>query len=279
MVRFTMAGKEGAFGYGATYRSSGTAYVVAPDQGVREAWAEYTRGLIRFRSQMGQIWNNVDGDPTQLRSTQTYARMGMTLLGQHWPDMSLNYTHASLLSAFTTGGPPVQRAAIGTLEAALSYTRPTWQTRLACSYILTDNHLSGTKDTTGLLESFTASFRPWNTFTVVPSVGYRTDHDQWSGARVDTPSASINLNYRATQRFFISALGGYSSAHSSDGLVDTEVMNSRALLGWTLPAGWSPAIQPIVAVEAGYTRTAYHAGGWSELQDVSGLMRLIVDEF
>lgn len=278
MMRLTVTGMEGAFRYGASYRTAGKAYVDGADQGQREVWGEYKYGIARLRSAFGATWNNVDGDLTQPSATQTYGRVGMRLVRPHWPELSLTYTRA-LLNAHNSGGPPLQRAAIGTFEAALSFTRTTWQAQLASSYIRSDNQLPGSRDTTGLVETFTACYRPLNTLTVIPSLSYRADFDQWSGQRIDTPSASVAINYRATQRFFVSALGGYSVARSPDNVVGMESVNSRALVGWTIPTVGSWATPPIVAIEAGYSRMAQYSATPSDLQDVSGLLRLIVDEF
>jgi hypothetical protein len=154
-----------------------------------------------------------------------------------------------------------------------------WQLQLASSYLMSDNRLAGARNTTGLLESFTASYRPWNTFTVTSSVGYRADVDQWSGAHMQTPSGSLSINYRASQHCFVSALGGYSITHSNDGTTNLESVNSRALLAWTFPTIPFTVTPPIVAIEASYTLTADHAAASTEVQDVSGLVRLVIEEF
>ena len=171
MIRLSLTGMEGAFRYGALSRTAGKAYVEGANQSSREVWGEYVYGLTRFRSAVGQTWDNVDGDPSQPRLLQTYGRLGMSLVRPHWPELSLTYTRASLLNAFISGGMPMQRAATDGLEATLSYMRPTWNVWLASSSTMTDNQLPGTRDTTGLAESFTTSYRPWNSLTITPSLG------------------------------------------------------------------------------------------------------------
>jgi hypothetical protein len=275
MTRLVVTGTEGAFRYGATYRTAGGAYVESGNQSLREVWGEYAYGIARLRTAAGQTWNNVNGDPTQPRVMQTYNRLGLSLDRPHWPELTLTYSRASLWNGLLSGVPPLQRATTDSLEAAFSYARPTWQMRLASSYIVTKNELAGTRDTTGFMETLSASFRPWNTLSIVPSVGYRADADQWSGARIETPSASFSLHYRATPHVFLSAWGGYSSTHAQDGTVDLESLNSRALVAWSCPALSFPIAPTILAFEAGYTRTADHSAA---VADVSGLLRLIVEE-
>ena len=173
----------------------------------------------------------------------------------------------------------MQRAATDCLEATLSYMRPTWNVWLASSYTMTNNQLPGTRDTTGLAESFTTSYRPWNTLTITPSLGYRAAFDQWSGAHLETPTASISLDHQATRRFFVSVLGGYSATHSNDGTLDLDSVNGSALLARTLPTVAFPLTPPIIAVEANYTLVAHHTATVADLQDVSGLLPVIVEEF
>jgi hypothetical protein len=279
MMRLSLTGTEGAFRYGASYRTAGNTYVEVPNQSVREIWGEYVYGVARVRSTVGQTWNNVNGDPTQLRLMQAYNKVALTLLRPQWPELTLTYIKASLVNGLISGGTPTQRAATDTLQAAVAYTRPSWQVRLASSYITSNNQLAGTRNTTGVAELLTASYRPLNTLTIMPSLGYRADSDQWSGTHIETPSASVSINYRATHHFFFTALGGYSTTHSHDGTIDLESVNSRALLAWTFPTVSFLASAPVLAVEAGFTRTAYHSAAVADMDDVSGLVRLIVEEF
>jgi hypothetical protein len=278
MMRLTVTGTEGAFRYGANYRTAGTTYVERSNQSLREIWGEYQYGVVRVRSTVGETCNNVNGDPSQLRLIQAYNRMALSLLRPQWPEVTLAYIKASLNHGLIAGVTPVQLATTETAEAALSYAKPTWQVRLASSYITTHNLLPGARDTTGFMQLATGSFRPWNTLTISHSLGYRADHDQWSGARIETPSAFVSLNYRARRDLSFSALSGYSSTRSSDGTADLESMNSRALLAW-MPTVSFLNPSPVLAVEAGYTRTTHHAVAVADAADVSGLLRLIVEEF
>lgn len=280
MMRLAVTGTQGAFRYGAMSRTAGKAYVEGQDQGLRELWGEYVAGVARFRSALGQTWNNVEGDPTQLRLMQRYGRLGVALARPRWPELSLSYTRASLLNAPAFGGAPASYTASHTIEAAVAYTKPTWHARLVSSYMLSDPQLPGMKDTTGVAESFTVSYRPSNTLTIIPSVGYRADVDPWSGMHLKTPSASASMNYRATPRLYVSALCGFSMTHSSDGTLDARSINSRALMAWTIPDYFPlPVSPPIVALEAAYTRTAHHSAALMDFQDVSGLVRVIVEQF
>ena len=88
------------------------------------------------------------------------------------------------------------------------------------------------------------------------------------------------MNYRATPRIHFSALCGYAMTHSSDGNHDARSINSRALMAWTIPDYFPlPVSPPIVALEAAYTRTAHRSAALMDYQDVSGLVRVIVEEF
>ena len=280
MMRLAMTGTQGAFRYGAFSRTAGKAYVEGQDQGLREVWGEYVAGIARFRSALGQTWNNVQEDPTQLRLMQRYGRLGVTLARPGWPELSLLYTRGSLFNAAASGSAAGSHTASHTIEAAFAYTKPTWHARLVSSYMLSDSRLPGMRNTTGVTESFTLSYRPSNTLTIMPTLGYRADVNPWSGAHLETPSASATMNYRATPRLYFSALCGYAMTHSSNGTLDAQSINSRALMAWTIPHYFPlPVSPPVVAFEATYARTAHHSAALMDFQDVSGLVRVIVDEF
>jgi hypothetical protein len=279
MWRMSVNGIEGALHYGVSSRSAGKAYSENPDQSLREVWAEYPLGPARLRSAVGQTWNNVSGEPTVPRFSQTYGNIAFTLARPQWPQLTLTYTRASVLNALAVGGTPSYNATTNTVAAMLAHTKSLWQVQLASSYQLSDNQLSGAKSTTSLIESLMASYHPWNTFIVTSSLGYRASVDQWSSVHIKTPSGSLSVNYRANRHCFISAFGGYSVTRSDDGIINQESVNSRALLAWTLPAISYTVSPPIVAVEANYTVTADHAMASAELQDISGLVRLVVEEF
>jgi hypothetical protein len=105
-------------------------------------------------------------------------------------------------------------------------------------------------------------------------LAYRTEIQQWSGVRTDSPTAGLALNYKQSERVFLSVTGNYASTRSSDGLIDTENVSGRGLLAWELLRGltWNT----ILAFEAGYNRISNHATPTTDTEDISGLLRLIV---
>ena len=173
MVRLGLTGTTGTIRYGLTYRNAGQAFLNGPDQACREMWGEWKRSGIVLRSAVGQLWNNVAEDASRPRLTQTYGRMSMGLARPTWPELTLTYARNSLSSMFEPLGITPQHTQSHTLEGAVAYQSLRWNVRLASSYALTSDMLRGGAESNVRMQLLTATFRPLNTFTISPMVGYR----------------------------------------------------------------------------------------------------------
>ena len=120
------------------------------------------------------------------------------------------------------------------MEAALAYTGLTWNARLSSSLILTNDAVRGGAESTALAQTMTGVFRPINTLTIAPMLSYRTETQSWSGAKIQTPMASLSLLYKQSQRLLLSAMGGYTSTTSSDRLIETESIVGRGMFAFHL---------------------------------------------
>lgn len=278
MTRLALTGIQGPFRYGATYRSSDKHYVDQPDQTLREIWGEWRHGAVKIRSAFGEARQNPDRDVSRSSAVRTYERLGLVLARPLLPEFTLTYVRSSW--AHAPDGPSVrQRLQTDSVEGALSYAAATWQARLSSSYFTAAGGTSGTGASTGLAEFLTAIYRPVDALTVSPSVGYRADYQQWSGVRVDQPTASVTLSYRASQRLLLSALGGYGVARSADYSVDRDSVNGKGWLTWTFPSALSFLGNTSLGFEASYHRTGNRAHATTDVEDISGLLRLVVPSF
>ncbi len=205
-----LTGNNGPFRYGITYRSAGKAFFNSPDQTVREMWGEWGVGIAKLRSSSGQTWNNVDLDSARSRIQQSFNRIGIALVKPDWPELSLTYSRSTMASTFDPSGTLPQRSQSNSMEAALACAGLTWNARLSSSLILTNDITRGGAEATALAQALTAAFRPINTLTIAPAVSYRTETQSWSGAKIQTPMASVSLLYKHSQRLLVSATGGYT---------------------------------------------------------------------
>ncbi len=278
MTRLGLAGTQGPFRYGASYRSSDRDYVYQPNQKVREVWGEWGHGALRVRSTFGEAWHNAERGATRPTAVRSYERVGLSVNRPFLPEFTLTYVRSSLTNALHRGS-LLPRLRTDTFEGVLAYAASTWQARFASSYSATTSDTPGAAHTKGLAESLSAVYRPSDAVTLAPAVGYRADYQQSSGVRIDQPSASLMLNYRATQRLLVSALGGYGVARSSDHLLDSETVNGRGFLTWTFPSSPSSITTTMLGFEAAYQRTANRAQSPTDFEDISGLLRLIVRAF
>ncbi len=274
MVRMALRGNNGPFRYGISYRSAGKAFFNSPDQTVREMWGEWGVGIAKLRSSSGQTWNNVDLDPARSRIQQSFNRIGIALVKPDWPELSLTYSRSTMASTFDPSGALPQRSQSNSMEAALAYAGLTWNARLSSSLILTNDMTRGGAEATALAQALTAAFRPINTLTIAPTVSYRTETQSWSGAKIQTPMASVSLLYKQSQRLLVSATGGYTSTTSSDGLIGTESIVGRGMCAVHLdPIYKHPTT---ISLEAAYTNTTNRTMAGLDSEDLSGLVRILV---
>lgn len=274
MVRLGLTGTTGSVRYGVLSRSAGQAFFNGPDQAMREIWGEWKTGWTTFRTAMGQQWNNVAGDATRSRLEQMYGRIGLAWKCPTWPEATLTYARNSLSSALDPLGITPQRNQNHTLEGALAYNSMRWNARLASSYLFGTDLLHGGAETMVRMQVLTAAFRPLNTVTIAPTLGYREEASSWSGLRITSPSASVALQYRHSQRLLISAMGNYAGTRSSDRLVDTKQVGGKGILTWDLEP--SQAWTTLVSFEAGYNRVANHVTPSADTEDISGVIRLVL---
>ena len=274
MVRMALTGNNGPMRYGITYRSAGKAFFNSPDQTVREMWAEWGLGIAKLRSSSGQSWNNVDLDPSRPRIEQNVNRIGIALVKPAWPELSLTYARSAMASSFTPAGIEQQRSRSNSMEAALAYTGLTWNARLSSSYILTSDDMRGGAGSTTFAQTLVATYRPINTLTLAPTLSYRMGTQSWSGAKIQTPTASVSLLYKQSQRLLVSAAGGYTSTKSTDGLIETESIVGRGMCAFSLnPIYGHPTT---LSLEASYSNTTNRTVVGVDTEDLSGLVRILV---
>ena len=82
------------------------------------------------------------------------------------------------------------------------------------------------------------------------------------------------MKYKQSQRLLISALGNYSETRSSDRLIELENVGGRGVVAWDLQQSrqWSTQL----SVEGGYNRQLNLTTPSAQLEDLSGLLRLVL---
>jgi hypothetical protein len=274
MMRVGLTGTSGSVNYGMTYRQAGQAFYNAPDLALREVWGEWRNGFTALRTSFGQQWNNTAGDTSRSRMEQAYGRVGLTWNKPEWPNLALSYSKNSLSSSLDPLGVTPQRAENHMLEAALVYNTAKWTARLASSYILGSDLTRNGAENSVKMQVLTALFRPFNTLMITPTLVYRSELQDWSGVRIGSPSASLAMHYKQSQRLLISAVGNYAGTRSSDGLIDTENLGGKGVFAWDLQrtGGWAT----LISLEAGYNRMTNHVTPTADAEDISGLVKVVL---
>jgi hypothetical protein len=274
MTRVGVRASAGTVTYGLTYRQAGQAFLNGSDQGQREIWGEWKANGIMLRSAVGQLWNNVAEDTTRPRLMQGYGRMSVGLARPVWPELSLTYARNSFSTMLEPLGIAPQHTQSHTLEGAVAYQSLRWNVRLSSSYAVTSDVLRGGSDSNVRTQLLTATFRPLNTFTISPMVGYREEIQDASGTRIDGPSASLALHYKQSRQLLISAMANYASVRSSDRLVDHENVGGKGILAWDVQR--SSQWTTLIAIEAGYNRVSDRVSPSAGMEDISGLVRVVL---
>ncbi|NGZ02200.1 MAG: hypothetical protein CV090_04010 [Nitrospira sp. WS238] len=272
MFRIGVTGSEGSLRYGMTFRQAGQGFLMAPDRANREVWSEWKAGWVTFRNAVGQTWNNVEGEPTRSRFEQTYGRAGLVLAKPSWPEVSVTYVRNSLSSMFDPIGVAPQRSANHGIEGAMSFHRTSWDLRIASSYTLASDLLSGDADSAIKAQTLSAALRPINRLIITPAFTYRQESRPRSGVRIENPGASLVVSYEQSPDLRFSTVGNYGSSRSSDGLINIETLRWKGIMDWApyTSLEWTTKI----AFEAGYNRLSNRVSRSNDLEDISGLVRL-----
>jgi hypothetical protein len=105
-------------------------------------------------------------------------------------------------------------------------------------------------------------------------LGYRVEQQPWSSARINSPSASISMNYQQSKQLSMTAMGNYFSMRSSDGFVDFDMMGGKGMVTWQLEPvrEWKPQL----TVEGGYNLQVNRLMPSAQTENISGLLRFVL---
>jgi hypothetical protein len=277
MVRFGVTGHEGAFRYGLSYRSAGTAFATLQDQAMRELWGEGQYGGLRLRASRTETWNNVDRDPVRARLRQVNDRVSLAVPLPNWPELSLSYSRGMSSSESEPSGVLPVQSRTDTLEGALSYAGGNWTSRLSSTYLLTNDFMNPVNHTEGLLHAASGSYRPGPSLTLAPSVTFREDRKRWSGVRIVTPAASLSLTYVPSDLLRLAASWSYSATHGSDGLTGNNTISASSVAAWDVEK--SARRQATLSFEVAYRGFRDELNPRLSNEDFSGLIRLEIKGF
>ncbi len=277
MLRVSLSGDYGPVRYGLSYRHADRQFLNAPDQELRELWGEWSHGLIRLRTSVTELSTNVESDPTRPQLSQSTSRMMMSVARPDWPELSLSFARTSLDNQAQQSGLMSQRLVANVVEGAIAVTRTSWNARLATSYSQGANPFQPSEETLSYTQMFTGAFHPIEPLSITSVISYKTDVQQWTGIRTDTPVASLAVHYRHSTRWTITAMGGYTGLRTSDGMTENETLNSKGVITWS---PWGSSVHQ-VSFETGYSRTVLGGvnGSGMVTEDLSGLVKLRVTQF
>jgi hypothetical protein len=274
MTRLGVTGVAKFFRYGMKYRTADQTSYGGSGQEQREGWGEWTIGTMAIRSAVGQHWTHSRDDAPADRVKQSYNRIDVTWKKPAWPHLAFSYAQNTASNTTDPISLYPQRTNPHTVEGAVGYSGEIWDAKLASRYGIEIDLLNHGAESQVQAQTVTASLRPIPTLTITPTLGYRGERPEWSGARIDSPSASISMNYKQSQRVSITAMGSYFGLRSSDKLIDLDSIGGKGIVSWELEPlrDWKPQL----SLEGGYNLQVNRLMPSAQTENISGLLRLVL---
>lgn len=258
-VRVNLTGHEGAWRYGANYRTTGAAFGQLPDQGLQEVWSEWSSTILKVRSAITQRWDNLLRDPTRPRNNTLEHKAGITLAKPHWPQLNLSYIHDDYGTSLVPENTARTRTGVDRYETSLHFTRHAWSGTITSSYF-TATDLQQAVRTSGQTYALQIDYRPSVRLVITPIVSVRQDYRPSSAALVNTQSASLNVSYGCMPGVQWNTGGSFATMTSDNHTIKGESSRVKTSLTWlwketvtarttlTLDAGFSEDIDRVTSV-------------------------------
>ena len=274
MMRLGFMGSTGLVRYGMSYRTADqTPSEGSGHHGQRESWGEWKNGTVAIRSVVGQRTDSQAGGAGN-RGELGYNRIDVSWSRPEWPHIAFSVAQNPASQAMDPLNLYPQRANQHRIEAAVGYGGVMWDAKIASTYGLETELVPHGAENHVNTQTVTGSFRPVESLSIIPAVGYRTEQQEWSSARIDAPSASISMNYRPDSQLNMTATGNYSAMRSSDRLIDVDMIGGKGIVSWELEPvrDWKPQL----SLEGGYNLQVNRLMPSAQTENLSGLLRLVL---
>lgn len=258
-VKINVNGHEGAWRYGANYRTTGAAFGQLPDQGLQEIWSEWTSTIVTVRSAITRRWDNLLRDPTRPRNNTLEHRAGITLSKLHWPQLNLSYIHDDYGTSLIPENTGRTRMGVDRYESSLHFTRDAWSGKITSSYF-TATDLQQAMRASGQTYALQIDYRPSVRLAITPIVSLRQDYRPSSATLVNTQSASLNISYGLMPGVQWNTGGSFATMTSDNQTIKGESSRVKTSLTWlwketvtarttlTFDAGFSEDIDRITSM-------------------------------
>jgi hypothetical protein len=210
---------------GKDFKSQITTDLTSDQEGIT-LWGKWRIGVVQMRTALAEWWNNVDNDPNQPRMTAVQGEVAIDIDLPDWPRIGFSYARGTSESSDSQ---QPQLYWHDTLGVTLYYSRSLWEATLASTYATTtDRHQTDSGSTT-LNHELSVLYHPVAALTIAPALRFGTTWFRPSEAQTTTSAASLSLTYRRLFKAFdVTMYGGYENTKSSDGYVDTRIIDTAA---------------------------------------------------
>jgi hypothetical protein len=258
-VRVNFTGHEGAWRYGANYRTTGAAFGQLPDQGLQEVWSEWSSTIVKVTNAITQRWDNLLRDPTRPRNNTLQHRAGITLIKPDWPQLSLSYIRDDYGTSLVPENTARTHTGVNRYETSLHFTRHAWSGKITSSYF-TATDLQQAMRTRGQTYALQIDYRPSIRLAITPIVSIRQDYRPSSMALVNTQSASLNISYGLMPGVQWNTGGSFATMTSDNHTIKGESSRVKTSLTWlwketvtarttlTFDAGFSEDIDRVTSI-------------------------------
>jgi hypothetical protein len=230
-VRLSLNADNGSLHYGVNYQTTGAAFGGAQDQGLQEAWTEWSYSILRFRSALSQRWNNINRDPSRPRNETLQRKASLTATQPNWPEFAFSYTHDDYGTGFVTDATQVMNTGIDRFETSLQYGRQLFSAKLITSYF-TAKDVQQSLRANGQTYAVQFGYHPFTHVEIIPVVSMRQDYQPSSAALVNTHSATLNVTYKFRPSCEWNTSGSFATMSSDTRTIQGDSSRVKTSLSW-----------------------------------------------
>ncbi|HKN86032.1 MAG TPA: hypothetical protein VJV04_04185 [Nitrospiraceae bacterium] len=269
-VRVSVSAEDRALRYGMNYQTTGAAFGGAQDQGLQEAWTEWSYRIFRFRSALSQRWNNINRDPTRPRNETVQRKTSITAAQPNWPELAVSYTHDDYGTAFLPSGTSVMNTQIDRFETSLQYGKQLFSAKFMTSYFMAQD-LQQSMRADGKTYAVQLGYHPFAHVDIIPVVSIRQDYQPSSATLTNTQSATLSISYKFRPACEWNTSGSIARMSSDTHAIQGDSSRVKTSVSWLYAE--TAAMKTTLLLDAGFSEDVNYVAN-NTVTNTQALLRL-----
>jgi hypothetical protein len=164
-----------------------------------------------------------------------------------------------------------------TVATSLNFNKAAWSGTWMSSYALVGQGTGDRPDTVVFTNAFTASYRPMNVLSIEPNLSFKEELDQRTGARTETPAASLAVLCTPLKDLQLAGRASYARSLTRYGLNDSSALDSAAALNWRI--GKSAASEQFLSFQIDYQNQFYFNSPGTSYENLAAMVQFKIAGF